>query len=70
MKISLDAAMRARDVSAPTAADETAAADLSIDSRPQVASPPADPPGQSRQPRARPRPRPGYGSAGSSPDAS
>jgi hypothetical protein len=68
MKISLDAAMRARDVSQPTAADEIAAAEPAGDSRGEVASSP----GQSRRPRPRPhgRPRPGHGSAGNSPDSS
>ena len=68
MKISLDAAMRARDVSTSTAADETAAAQAGSASRTKAASPPSDLPGHSRWPR--PRPRPGHGSAGSSPDSS
>jgi hypothetical protein len=70
MKISLDAAMRARDVSRPTGPDETAAAELGSDSAREVASPPAELPGQNRRPRPRARPRPGHGSAGSSPDSS
>lgn len=66
MKISLDAAMRARDVSAPAAADETVAAQAGSASRSQAATPPSNLPGYSR----RPRPRPGHGSAGRFPDAS
>jgi hypothetical protein len=77
MKISLNAAMRARDVSQPTAVDEMAAAQPGTDSRTQAGSLPSDRPEQSRRPeqnrrlpRARGRPRPRYGSAGSSPDSS
>jgi hypothetical protein len=67
MKISLDAAMRARDVSQPTAVDESAAAELGNDG-PPAASPPGNVPGPTRQPRR--WPLPGQGSAGSSPDSS
>jgi hypothetical protein len=66
MKISLDAAMRARDVSQPTAADERAAAELGSDGS-AVASPPGEP-APSRRPRR--WPRPGQGSTGNSPDSS
>ena len=66
MKISLDAAMRARDVSQPTAVDDIAATELGSDGPEEAASlqRPA------RPPRPRGRSRPGHGSAGSSPDSS
>jgi hypothetical protein len=70
MKISLDAAMRARDVSSPTMADEAAAAQLGCDGRGEEAGLPGDLPGQSRRLRPHGRHRPGYGSAGSSSESS
>jgi hypothetical protein len=70
MKISLDAAMRARDVSQPTAVDEVAAAEQGSEDRREAPGSARDLPGQSHRPRPRSQPRPGHGSAGSSSDSS